>query len=87
MTDYDNRGQISLWKNESTNQSAPQAKGTFIAHRNIKEGEEIQVALWRERNSNPNAPMMRGKISDKYQPGQQSSSPPPPDNFDDDIPF
>jgi len=88
VSQYDNRGQVSLWKNESDNEKAPVAKGKVVAHRNIREGEEIEIALWRNRSDNPKAPMMKGKISDKRDT-QQPAAPQPDtaDDFDDDVPF
>ena len=92
MSDYDNRGQVSLWKPKSDNPKAPAARGTIVAHRDIREGEEIEIALWRNENTNPNAPLMKGKISDKYQPATQPAKVATPepmggDDFDDDVPF
>ena len=68
MTEYDNRGQIALWKfvSPTNNADAPAATGHFYAHRDIKEGEKIDVSLWKESSQNPNAPVMKGKIQDKY---------------------
>lgn len=85
MTQYDNRGQVSLWKPQSDNPKAPAARGTIIAHRNIKEGEEIEIALWRNQSDNPRAPLMKGKISDKH----DAKPAPAADDFDDgaDLPF
>ena len=65
MTDYDNRGQVSLWKPQTDHPKAPAASGKVIAHRDIKEGEELEIALWRNQSDNPRAPLMKGKISDK----------------------
>ena len=84
MPDYDNKGQIALWKNEDSNDKAPNAKGHFFAHRDIKAGEKIEVALWRNRSDNEKAPMMKGKISDVRQ--QQGSQHPDLDD-DEDLPF
>lgn len=84
---YDNRGQVSLWKPDSDNPKAPAAKGKVVAHRDIKEGEEVEIALWRNDSENPRAPLMKGKISDK--PDQQESGPAPSTDYDEDdsIPF
>jgi len=93
MTEYDNRGQVSLWKPDSDNPKAPAAKGTVIAHRDIKEGEAVEIALWRNESDNPKAPLMKGKISDKRQQqdggqsqGGQQGAPQGGGDFDD-IPF
>jgi hypothetical protein len=88
--EYDNRGQISLWgKKPDASENAPVAKGHFFAHRDIKEGEQIEVALWKNDNDNPNAPKMKGKVSDKYQAGEAApaAAPTTPVDYDDDIPF
>jgi len=82
---YDNRGKISLWKNSTDNPSAPVAKGNFVAHRDIKEGEQIDVSLWKESSSNPNAPVMKGKIQDKYVKDGFTDA--PPAEVNEDIPF
>lgn len=95
MTDErDNRGDVALWKNESDNERAPNAKGTVVAHRTIQEGETVEISLWRNSSENPRAPMMKGKISDKReaQGGGQSQQPSGGnsgggDEFDPDIPF
>tara|TARA_Y100001951_G_scaffold105377_1_gene122758 strand:+ start:11231 stop:11539 length:309 start_codon:yes stop_codon:yes gene_type:complete len=73
MSEYDNRGSVSLWKPESDNPKAPAARGTVVAHRDIREGEEVDIALWRNDSDNPKAPLMKGKISDKFKPSGQSS--------------
>ena len=83
---YDNRGKISLWKNTTDNPSAPVAKGHFVAHRDIKEGEQIEVSLWKESNQNPNAPVMKGKIQDKFVKDGFTDAPPPVASSED-IPF
>ena len=89
MTDYDNRGQVSLWRPDSDNPKAPAAKGTVVAHRDIKEGEAVEIALWRNDSDNPRAPLMKGKISDKRQGGEQSApaQQAPADDPDSEIPF
>lgn len=99
MADERDKGQVALWRPESDNPKAPAAKGSVVAHRDIKEGETVEIALWRNESENPKAPLMKGKISDKrqgggqeggqQQGGGQTSSAPQGggDNFDDDIPF
>lgn len=87
---YDNRGKIALWRPNTDNAKAPQAKGSFTAHRDIKEGEVIYVALWKVDSDNPKAPVMNGKIQDRQekQGGQsQGGGENPPDDPDDDLPF
>lgn len=85
--DYDNRGQVALWKPNSDNERAPAAKGTVVAHRDIKEGETVEIALWKNDSENARAPVMKGKISDKREQGSQPSSEGQDDEFDSDVPF
>lgn len=87
MTEYDNRGQVALWKPKSDNPQAPAAKGTVVAHRDIREGETLEIALWRNESDNPNAPLMKGKISDKRTVDTVQRRPEPPQQADDPIPF
>ena len=89
MSEYDDRGKVALWKPETDNPKAPQAKGRVVAHRDIKEGEELDIALWRNQSDNPKAPVMTGKLSDKReQPsGGEQQSAPPADDWDSDLPF
>jgi hypothetical protein len=87
--EYDNRGKIALWrKKEEDSEKAPDLKGHFFAHRDIKEGEIVDVALWRDNNANPNSPAVSGKVSDKRKadeaaPAGVTTAP----DYDDDIPF
>ena len=84
---YDNRGKVAIWKhlNQSNNLSAPILKGTIYAHRDIREGEEIEVSLWKFDSANPKAPVLTGEIQDKYVKEQHVSSVPLGD--DEDLPF
>lgn len=78
---YDDRGKVSLWKNDTQgNDKAPVAKGTVVAHRDIKEGERLNIALWKSDNQNPKAPSMTGRISDPpyLQPGGPPEQKAPP---------
>lgn len=88
---YDNRGDVALWKPKSDNPKAPAAKGTVIAHRDIREGEALDIALWRNQSDNPNAPLMKGRISDKQAPSDNAQPPRSPSDAgqepDDPIPF
>ena len=86
MSDFDNRGQVALWKNQSDNERAPVLRGTLIAHRNIREGEEIEVALWKNPSDNERAPVLKGKASDKYEKPAEAKPEPAPETFDD-LPF
>lgn len=87
MSEYDDRGQVALWRSKSDNPKAPVAKGTVVAHRDIKEGETLDIALWRNDNHNPDAPKMKGRISDRMTREQRGARGTPPDDFDDPIPF
>jgi len=88
MSEYDNRGQVALWKNESDNDKAPNARGTVVAHRDIKEGETVDIALWRNQSDNPKAPMMKGKIQDRKQDSHnEAKSNGYQSGGSDDIPF
>lgn len=82
MTEHDNRGQVSLWKPKSDNPKAPSYSGVAVAHRDIKEGEEVSIALWPNQSDNPKAPKVTGKLSDRRESsgGEQSQDP-------DSIPF
>lgn len=83
--EYDNRGQVALWRPKTDNPKAPAAKGTVVAHRDIREGEEIDIALWKNDSDNPNAPLMKGKISDKLKPKAEPAK--EPADLADSIPF
>ena len=87
MTEYDNKGQVSIWGNkDATNPKAPKWRGSFYAHRDIKAGEEIDIALWRNESDNPRAPVMKGKCGDKHRP-QEPSEPKFGDDRDEEPPF
>lgn len=66
MQTYDNRGKISLWKNDREGQSQPTLTGNLVAHRDIKEGETIRVALWKN-DPDGRKPVLSGKISDQVE--------------------
>jgi len=87
MTEFDNKGQIALWKDTGGKTGAPVMKGHFYAHRDIRAGEKIEVALWHNASENPNAPSAKGKIQDPWQPEGQSSAPPQDDFEDSELPF
>jgi len=73
---YDNRGKVSLWKNDKGGDSKPVVTGKVVAHRDIKEGETLDIALWKRDDASGNQPIMTGKISDVYKKDDS-----------DDIPF
>jgi len=61
---YDNKGQIALWRNEKKSEQAPDFKGSFFAHRDIKAGEKIEAALWNNLTDNASAPVLKGRTQD-----------------------
>lgn len=79
MAEFDDRGKVALWSNESDNANAPVAKGHFYAHRDIKEGEKINLDLWNVEKKNDKSPRMTGKVSD---PQPQSKSYDAPNGFE-----
>jgi len=74
MTEYDNRGQVSLWKPRTDHPKAPAASGSVVAHRDIRGGEVLDIALWRNESDNPKAPLMKGKISDRTERHQEPAN-------------
>jgi len=88
MAEFDNRGQISLWKPKSDNPKAPSYSGVAVAHRDIKEGEEVAIALWPNKSENERAPLVTGKLSDR-QNKQDSHNEAKSNGYQDDsdIPF
>ncbi len=82
---YDNKGQISLWNNQKTNERAPDMKGSFFAHRDISAGEKIDVSIWNNMTDNAKAPVLKGKISDVYM--KPEGAPAVAQPVDDNIPF
>ena len=88
MTDFDNLGQVALWKQENDNPKAPVLKGSVIAHRNIKAGEALDIALWRNESGNSRAPTLKGKVSDKRATHERRAEPAKQEeDFDDSLPF
>lgn len=78
MQTYDNRGKVSLWKNDKEGDTQPTLTGNLVAHRDIKEGETIRVALWKN-DPEGGRPVLSGKISD---PVNRNDGP-----SNDDVPF
>jgi len=92
MSNYDNTGTASLWKNDKyeAGGKAPRLKGQVFAHRDIKAGEKISIAFWDGGSDNPKAPVLRGKVEDVYQAdaGQPMEQPTPSaPQMSDEIPF
>ena len=85
MSKYDNRGQASLWRPQSRNPKAPALSGKVIAHRDIREGEELDIVFWNNKSDNPKAPILQGKIQDPFNKrADNERSPDPRDyRFDD----
>lgn len=83
---YENKpGTGALFKNDKKgNEKAPDYTGSFVAHRDIKAGEEISSALWTTK-SKAGMNYFHHKISDKMTPVQ--APPPPPVVAGDELPF
>ena len=83
MSNYDNTNQGALFKNEKTNDRAPDYKGSI----NV-EGEEFWISGWIKtagsRAKNPGQKFMSLAVTPKEQSGSSSK---PRDDYDDDIPF
>jgi len=85
---FDNRGQVSLWKPESDNPNAPVLSGTYVAHRDIKEGESLDISLWRSTSAHERAPALTGKVTDKWEAKSTVTNAAPVKPIAaDDIPF
>jgi len=57
-------GEICLFENEKAgHENAPDHRGYFIAHRDIKAGEKIPIALWAGRRGS--ARTFGGSISER----------------------
>ena len=87
---YDNNGKVSLWKNDgySPEGKQPWVRGSAVAHRDIKAGEEVDLSLWINRSENPRAPKLTGRLQDKFQPNAAPAEKPAANDFvDSDIPF
>ena len=63
---FDNRGQVSLWKNDTGSDKAPVLSGKVVAHRAIAEGETLDISLWKNESDHPQAPVLKGKMGDVY---------------------
>ncbi len=56
-------GDVCIFENEKAgNERAPDHRGYFVAHRDIKAGERIQIALWSGRPGSSRS--FGGKITD-----------------------
>jgi hypothetical protein len=88
---YDNKGKVSLWKNEQheAGSSKPWVRGKAYAHRDIKAGEEMEIALWLNDSQNERAPKLTGKLSDSRPREQQRQQAPAVSGaaFNDDVPW
>jgi hypothetical protein len=92
MSDYDNRGKGAFWSNKYFEQGgkAPKWTGNFVAHRDIKEGEEIPLAMWPAERKSENSPVLRFSVDAYKEARAKESKPAPqpePEPFNDDIPF
>ena len=68
MAKYDNRGKIALWKPKAQNENSPALQGNVTAHRDIREGEELNIVLWENKSQNSRAPILTGKLQDQQSP-------------------
>lgn len=82
--EYDNRGRVSMWKNDRQGDTQPYVTGKICVHRDIKEGETIDLALWINRDHQGNQPHFRGKVSDPKDFNRDNLS---GSQSDDDLPF
>jgi hypothetical protein len=88
VKDFDERGRGSLWEVTSDHPKAPTYRGKVFAHRDIREGEELELSLWPNKSDNPKAPQIRAQLKDKYVKDERQESQPARDDFyDDNIPF
>jgi len=77
-------GVVSLFENEKAGHaSAPDHRGYFIAHRDIKAGEKVEFALWAGR---PNSPRSFGGRLTDFQKDAASTRPDPVDLFGNPLP-
>lgn len=89
-------GQGTLWRNTfKTADNHPDAKGTIMAHRDIREGEVLDLAAW-TKTKHDGEKFQSLKMSDKRE--KKSQAPKPPQYqypqaepevqpLDDEIPF
>lgn len=72
-------GDVSLFENEKAgHEGAPDHRGYFIAHRDIKAGEKVHLVLWSGRPNS--ARSFGGRLSDGSN-DERISSPVPVDLF------
>lgn len=77
-------GDVSLFENEKAgHDSAPDHRGYFIAHRDIKAGEKVEFALWAGR---PNSQRSFGGRLTDFQKDAASTRPDPVDLFGNPLP-
>jgi len=66
-------GDATIFKNDrKVNEKAPDFKGDFLAHRDIKAGEKIDVALWTRVSKSGNK-FMSGFVGDPFKPGSKGT--------------
>jgi len=77
-------GDVSLFENEKAgHERAPDHRGYFIAHRDIKAGEKIEMVLWAGRPNSSRS--FGGRLSDD-QKAIASAVPDPVDLFGNPLP-
>lgn len=89
---YDNKGQVSFWKNEnySPSNKQPQWRGTFIVGEDFVAGDTVEISLWPNVSDNPRAPGLKGKgqrPNPKYAQKNNSAQAYVAQPVEDEIPF
>lgn len=93
MSNYDNSGQIGVWKNtDKKSDKSPDYTGHFEADRDIRKGEKIYFGLWKNEAGGDKRPVLKGKLdkprdNNARQATRQSPPPQKAQDFDDDLPF
>jgi hypothetical protein len=78
-------GDVSLFENEKVgHERAPDHRGYFIAHRDIKAGEKVEMVLWAGKPNSPRS--FGGRLSDPQKNGA-SAVPDPVDLFGNPLPM
>lgn len=87
MSDFKHKpGGGSLFKNEyKKSDKHPDARGTIVAHRNIREGETLEIAAWTK--SGKKGPFQSLSLSDAWEGGPSKEEPTRSEPLDDVIPF
>lgn len=77
-------GEVSIFENEKAgHQRAPDHRGYFIAHRDIKAGEKVELVLWSGRPNSSRS--FQGRLSDQNR-GETIKPSAPVDLFGNPLP-